>query len=255
MNSDALVVAHMGFSEEYPRNTLPAIQKSVEAGADVVEIDVQYTKDGHLILIHEPDFSEYYAGSGRPREMTLAEVKAIDAGVAFDPRFAGETVPTLAEAMDLIRATPLSACVELKVEPTDDPEYVVHLVTTFFDARDDWGRFVVNCDDWDLLAMLKAEDRRYRIVPDADIRSYGGDIGALVDDVVGIGADGVEHRHRDLNRELVGELHRICVPVWAWTANEERDIDRVYDLGCDAVLTNRPDLASAIRARSGVTKL
>jgi len=100
-----LVIAHRGDSAHRPENTLASFASALECGADLVELDVQLTKDGHVVVIHDPTVDRTTGGHGRVGELTLREVRALSAGYPerFGSDFAGERVPTLAEAMGFLR--------------------------------------------------------------------------------------------------------------------------------------------------------
>jgi glycerophosphoryl diester phosphodiesterase len=93
------IVAHRGDNGAAPENTIAAIESAFRAGADHVEVDVRSTADGVAVLMHDATVDRTTDGTGKIRKMTLEQAKALDAGSWFDPRFAGETVPTLAEAL------------------------------------------------------------------------------------------------------------------------------------------------------------
>lgn len=98
------VVAHRGgVGLGVPENTLPAIQKAIETGAQLVELDIRETSDGHLILMHDTTVDRTTDGSGRVDEMTLREIKELDAGGWHSERFRGIEVPTLEEALNLMK--------------------------------------------------------------------------------------------------------------------------------------------------------
>src|SRR5215471_13671861 len=94
------ISAHRGYSSDFPENTLPALGAALEAGADVAEIDVRLTRDDKLVLMHDTTVDRTTDGSGPVREMTLAEVKRLDAGSWFVRKFAGTRVPTLDEVLE-----------------------------------------------------------------------------------------------------------------------------------------------------------
>ncbi len=98
------VVAHRGgVGLGVPENTLPAIEKAIEAGAQVIEIDIRATKDGHLVLMHDETVNRTTDGRGRIDELTLDEVKALDAGSWYSEEFAGTKVLTLEEALEAMK--------------------------------------------------------------------------------------------------------------------------------------------------------
>jgi glycerophosphoryl diester phosphodiesterase len=98
-----LVIACRGDAEHAPENTLPAFESAIAKGADGVELDVHLTADGHLIVHHFYDLGATDDGAGLVGEHALAELRALDSGSWFDPRFAGTKKPTLAEVLELCR--------------------------------------------------------------------------------------------------------------------------------------------------------
>ena len=95
-------IAHRGASAAAPPNTLAAFEKAMELGADGVEFDVHLSADGVVVVIHDFNVDGTTDGSGRVAEMTLAQLKQLDAGSHFDPAFAGERIPTLEEVLEAV---------------------------------------------------------------------------------------------------------------------------------------------------------
>jgi glycerophosphoryl diester phosphodiesterase len=100
-----LVIAHRGDSAHRPENTLAAFASALEVGAELIELDVQLTADGHVVVIHDGTLDRTTSGRGAVNERTLAEVRALTAGYPelFGKRYSGERVPTLAEALAFLR--------------------------------------------------------------------------------------------------------------------------------------------------------
>jgi glycerophosphoryl diester phosphodiesterase len=101
-NSKVDVIAHRGEHIECPENTMPAIEKAIALGVDWVELDVRTTKDGHYVLMHNSSVDATTNGKGEVAELTLAEIRSLDAGVRR-PNFKGTRVPTLDEALAALR--------------------------------------------------------------------------------------------------------------------------------------------------------
>jgi glycerophosphoryl diester phosphodiesterase len=99
-----VVIAHRGEHRAHPENTLPAFQAAIDAGADYFELDVRTTSDGRLVLMHDAKVDRTTDGAGAVREMTFDQIRALDAGAKFDPRFAGTKVPSFEEALALAHA-------------------------------------------------------------------------------------------------------------------------------------------------------
>ena len=95
------IVAHRGSSADSPENTLAAVRRAIDAGATAIEVDVRTTKDGHLVALHDATLDRTTDGTGAVNDLTLAEVKKLDAGGWFDAKFRGEKVPTLKEVLAL----------------------------------------------------------------------------------------------------------------------------------------------------------
>ncbi|WP_109831979.1 glycerophosphodiester phosphodiesterase [Reichenbachiella versicolor] len=110
---DFKVVGHKGASGYAPENTLASFQKAIDLGADMIEIDVHYTKDGEVVVFHDEEVSRTTNGQGLIHEFTLEEVKQLDAGSWFDPAYAGEEIPTLEETLDLIHGK-LECIIDIK---------------------------------------------------------------------------------------------------------------------------------------------
>src|SRR5262245_58517167 len=126
-----LIIAHRGDSAHRPENTLSSFASALELGAEIVEFDVQLTRDGHVIVIHDHQLERTTDGRGSVRQKTLQELRALSAGYAarFGDRFQGERIPTLAEALGFLRDRS-KAMIEIKSDSvTDDAEGGVEALT------------------------------------------------------------------------------------------------------------------------------
>ena len=103
-------VAHRGASGNYPENTLIAFQRALEISVDEIELDLHSTRDGHLVVMHDAAVDRTTDGTGAIGELTLAEIKALDAGGGFAEQFRGERVPTWEEALDLVQGKVDAQC-------------------------------------------------------------------------------------------------------------------------------------------------
>jgi glycerophosphoryl diester phosphodiesterase len=116
-----LIIAHRGDSSRCPENTLAAFASAMEAGADLVEADVQLTGDGHVVVIHDATVDRTTNGKGDVRRLTLPEIRALSAGYPsrFGPQYAGERIPTLAELLAFTRGR-ARVMIEMKPESVTD---------------------------------------------------------------------------------------------------------------------------------------
>ena len=117
--SCVLLGGHRGDRKHYPENTMPSFRAAAALGCDAIETDVRMTRDGHLILIHDRDAARTTNGFGPVDQMTLREIRALDAGAWKDPAFAGERIPTVEEFLDFVQTTDLLINWELKEYPAE----------------------------------------------------------------------------------------------------------------------------------------
>jgi glycerophosphoryl diester phosphodiesterase len=112
-----LVIAHRGDSENRPENTLASFESALTVGADLIELDVQRTRDGHVVVLHDGTLERTTNGRGKVFEKTLAEVKAVSAGYPerFESRYSSEKVPTLPEALEMLKGR-TRVMIEIKKE-------------------------------------------------------------------------------------------------------------------------------------------
>lgn len=116
--SEILLAAHRGDLKNYPENTIPAFKAALDAGMDMIETDIHMTKDGELVIIHDHNTLRTTGFDGVVNEMTLAELKALDAGSWKDEKFTGTRIPTVREFIELIKDTDMLVNWELKDYPT-----------------------------------------------------------------------------------------------------------------------------------------
>jgi glycerophosphoryl diester phosphodiesterase len=108
-------VAHRGFSENYPENTLLAFQKAIDAGADGIETDLRLSLDAQPVIFHDDDLERITGLRKKPEELTLEELQALDAGSWFDPKYREEKIPSLDDLLQLCGG---KATLILEVKPT-----------------------------------------------------------------------------------------------------------------------------------------
>lgn len=157
-----LLGAHRGDRYHYPENTMPAFRAAVEMGCDAIETDVRMTKDGHLVLIHDRDTLRTTGVHAFVDELTLEELRALDAGSFKGEAFSGERIPTVEEFLALVRDTDMIVNWELKEYPSDfagDRAY--RTADRLIEMIDDFGladRSLMNSFSQKLLDYI---DRKY----------------------------------------------------------------------------------------------
>ena len=230
----AFIASHRGGGAMAPENTLPAISAALAAGFDYVEVDVALTADRQPVLMHDATVDRTTNGHGRVSTLTLAEVKALDAGSWFDPAYAGTPVPTFAEFLDVLAASGHRALIEMKGQwDAAAVEAAVAELTT----RNLERRVAVSSFDARTLAMAGAAST---VLPRLFI------LRQLPDDVVRAATEATVRgliiaRRALLERpELVDELHAAGIRVVVYTLNSDTQWDAVTALGVDGIVTDDP---------------
>jgi glycerophosphoryl diester phosphodiesterase len=229
------VTAHRGHARAAPENTLSAIRKAIESGADYVEVDVQQTADGVAVLLHDRDLKRVASVSRRLDELTYDEVRKLDVGRWFDPAFAGERVPTLEEAIRLCRGR-IKMNLELKV--FGPSRRLAREVARLVREHDFESDCIVTSFRSD--ALTEARQQNPRLRTGLIVAHALGDVSRLEVEVLSVR---VEH----LTDRLLRAAHRRGMEVHVWTVNEARQMARLIKRGVDNVLTSDPDLAIRVR--------
>jgi len=239
----ALNLAHRGASAYAPENTLAAFRLAAEMGADGLELDAKLSRDGAIVVMHDATVDQTTDGSGRVSDLTLAELKRLDAGSKFGPKFAGERIPTLEEVIDAV-GDRLIVNVELTnyASPGDGLEFkVVDLIAK--SGRAD--RLMVS--SFSPLALRKVKRRAPRVAcglvyaPRDPIYRRRAWFAFLI--------PGLEAHHPQysmIDAAAVRRFHARGQKVNTWTVNDEADMRRMIDAGVDAIMTDKPDVLKRI---------
>ena len=236
-------VAHRGASGNYPENTLLAFRKALEIGADEIELDLHSTKDGHLVVMHDATVDRATDGTGAIGEMTLSEIKALDAGSAFGERFRGERVPTWEEALDLVQGK-VGLNVHLKEggDPAGDYERKVAGPLRGFGMVES---SVVTCRD-ESVGILAAIDSRIECrifradrTPEEYIRKS-----------VEMGLRTMQPGRDITTREFVDKAHAAGRMVHVFYADTAEEMRAFIVIGVDGILTNYPERLKTVLAEA-----
>jgi glycerophosphoryl diester phosphodiesterase len=226
-----IVCAHRGASGIAPENTLASLQAAIDTGAMMVELDVQVTSDNALVVFHDEHLDRTTNGHGDIRECSLNDIRSLDAGSWFDVRFAGEHVPLLEEALNVIKGRvylnieikPLTASVQAIINAgmTD------HTVFASFDHH--------------ALLFIKSIDPHLRTialnVPDDERLPHEVARECL--------ADGYGCSVEELTPERVEDCREHNIPIGVYTVNTPAELEYVIDVGVQGVVSNYPDVIMA----------
>ncbi len=237
-----LIFGHRGASAYAPMNTLPAFEKAVELGADGVELDVHLSKDGQLIVLHDFTVDHTTNGSGYVRDMTLAELKTLDAGSKlFGEAFKNTRIPTLDEVFEAV-GHKLLINVEIKSESeiTDGVEQrVADCLLRHTMAR----RVIVS--SFNPLAL-----RRFReIMPSVPIGYLYAPDYHFFDEVMDALPHEARHPHHSIiDMSYMQWAHQHGYRVNTWTVNDPARAVELHKFGVDMLISDKPDIiGEAIR--------
>jgi len=234
------VIAHRGASLRAPENTMAAFRLALEQGADGVELDVQMTRDGELVVIHDETLDRTSSGSGYLFQRNYAEIKGIDAGGWFSPEFAGESIPRLSDVLDLMQGSHRTLNIELKT-----------------------GMVIYDGIEQQLVSLLS----RYRGI-DVIISSFNHyslrtlkslapelPIGALyMEGLVEpwlyaerLNAYSLHPLYINIIPELLTGCRNAGIALFPWTVDKPEDMKRMLLAKVDAVITNDPMTLLSLR--------
>jgi glycerophosphoryl diester phosphodiesterase len=213
-------IAHRGASGEglAPENTLAAIEKAMEIGVDLVEVDIQVTADGHPVLVHDRRVDRTTNGRGLVDTLTLDQVRRLDAGNGFSDRFRGEKVPTLQEAIDLVRKRAV-LLIETKTE--ESAERAVSVI------RSMRAQSYVMIQSF-LAPALRAVSSLDRRIPTSFLMTGGEAVmrrpTGAVKRIHKVGANAISLHYRAARPAMIEAFLARAMGFWVWTVDEEDDM-------------------------------
>lgn len=247
------VIAHRGASAYAPENTLAAVDKAAELGISWVENDVQRTKDGELVVLHDDnlkrttDVEQVFPDRApwKVKDFTAAEIARLDAGSWFSPKYAGTRVPTLERFMDRLELHHQKLLLEIK-----NPELYPGIERQTLKVLDDEGwldphhlasRLIVQSFGADSIRTV--HDLRPAVKtgflgtpPEADLAGYAAF------------ADQINPSYSSISRGYVASVHALTGPhgrpmeVFTWTVNDSDTARLVAGYGVDGIISNKPDV-------------
>lgn len=255
-----LAIGHRGASAQAPENTLAAIDRAAELGVSWVENDVQRTKDGKLVVIHDDSLRRTtnvadvfpHRSPWKVKDFTAAEIARLDAGSWFGSRFAGTRVPTLTRYMRRVEHNHQRLLLEIK-----NPELYPGIERQILKVLGDegWldrqhlaGRLIVQSFGAGSLRTV------HKLAPAVRTALLGT---PRVADLPGCAdfADGINPSQGSISRNYVAAVHSVTGPhgrpltVFAWTVDDKESARRVARYGVDGVISDKPDVVrTALRA-------
>lgn len=239
MNERPLIEAHRGDSSTYPENTLSAFRGAVLSGADSIELDTHLSADGVWVVMHDVTLERTTDGTGDIRALPYSAIACLDAGRWKSPRFAGERVPTLDDALRLARDSGVPLNVELKTSSVGREHGRA------------FGTFLRQTGLQNAVAVVSSFDEEILLgvrqtAPECALGMLGSDREAL-EKATTHAMEWVHLQYRAATPECVAAAHAAGIRVMVWTVDTPDSAARYAELGVDRICTNRP--ADMVEAR------
>src|SRR5713101_2616754 len=235
-----LVIAHRGDSAHRPENTLVAFAAGLETGAAIVEFDVHLTRDGEVVVIHDDTLERTTDGQGKVNQMSLAEIRRFSAGYPkrFGSAYAGERVPTLAEALGLLRER-AHAMIEIKPEAvTEDAEGGIeaHVVEEVRRAGME--------KDVALISFDRRALRRCHAFAPGILRGHlfhkAATVGEMLEGAREVGSELIMPEKKLLSDELRDRAREAGIKVATWVVDDAEELRQLMRFELYGVGSNRP---------------
>jgi len=232
--TNVVVVAHRGLSAGFPENTLAAFRNAIDGGVDAIELDNRRTADGEIVVLHDETVDRTTDGRGRLSDVTLQELRALDAGRHAGDRFAGERVPTYQEVLQLTQESGVGLLLDIKESDRASHERIVSLTS----SHGATGRVIVG-------ARSVADLRAFRALSPG-IRALGfvPEVGSI-EAFAAAGADLIRLWPEWIDAEpgLVGRVHALGRPVWVTAgAMPQGELQALIGKRVDGILTDLPEV-------------
>lgn len=234
-------IAHRGFSSEYPENTLVAFKAALDCGVPMIELDVTLSRDRKLIVIHDDDLERTTNGQGPVNQHTLTELKKLDAGGWFHPRFAGERLPELAEVFDLVAG---KAFINIEIKPGvyeshHPPDAVEHQVVELARRKQAFASILISSFDVNVLQQLSsiADAPALGVLSphpaDSDVLKMCRSLNAL----------SWHPDQRILSPDQVEMMHSAGIRVLPYNASSTEEIARMKAMQVDGIFCDDPSIS------------
>ena len=235
MHESWLRIAHRGASGTAPEHTHPAFQRAIDMGVDMVELDVQLSRDEKIVVIHDDSVDRTTSGSGMVRNSTLAELKDLDAGSWFSPQFAGERILTLQELLALVAGR-----VRLNVEIKAPPDDWGVLVPALLDLLSEHGvteTTVISCFEPEALQAVRRFDPRIQV----GLLWHLPDLEEAWRRCAELRATSLHPFWMLASPEVLQAARQRGLRVLAWTVNGQDAINALVASGIDGIISDYPE--------------
>lgn len=241
MNERTAIFAHRGFSAAFPENTMVAFDAAEKLGVDGIELDVQLTKDGQLVVIHDSTLERTTSGTGNVADFTVAQLKQLSAGAWFASCFQNERVPLLEEVLEWAKGNKLKINVELK-STADQRERMLRKIIEMVGASGIANRIILSSFDHELIFRLAKE------LPKVETAAITlGTLHAPEQYLRTLGTTSWHYYFPMLSEEAVRRLKAKGFQLRAFGVHAAIDLHTAFSYHVTAIITHNPDMAIDLR--------
>lgn len=231
-----LIIAHRGHSLEVPENTTEAFRRAIELGAEMIEADVNVSRDGRLVMMHDPTLERTTDGAGPVSGATLDELAQLDAGGWFGTDFAGLRIPTVEETVELARDAGIWMCFEVKGGDAAEAEGIANALITLLVARNALGFAAMSGYNHDVLALAKRRAPELVLAPERLPDDVPVNAVTAISQARSLDAPIIQIHHRFLTTALVAAFHEADIAVWSWPTTDPAAIESSLAVGADGLM-------------------
>ena len=231
-----LSVAHRGHSIAYPENTLEAYRKAIELGVEMIECDVNITRDGQLVMMHDSTLDRTTTGSGHVSAATWDDIKQLDAGGKFKQEFAGVCIPSTEETLLLFKEAGIFSCIEVKGADADESNRIALGLVDLIVKHDMLDKTFLASYHHEALHHAQAKCPELLIGPERLPDDAPADPAEALRQANAFNAPVIQHQYTVLTAEVIRLLHENEIAVWSWSTTDELSMVFSIDLGADALM-------------------
>ncbi len=234
--SNPQITAHRGFSYAAPENTLYAFEKAIEADADYIELDVQQTSDGQLVVFHDSKLARTTNGTGELKDYTYDELQKLSSGEWFhrgDTDYSDAKIPLLSEVLELAENDIL---LNIEIKKTGNPEDTARKTVDLLREYDMIDSCYITSFSYSALKAAKQSEPKIKTALIANLSA-----GAVYTQLKYI--DALSLNYMFVTQSVISSAHRSGKRVFVWTVNNRADMERMLVMGADNIITDRPDIA------------
>ncbi len=236
-------IAHRGSSGSYPENTRIAFEKAIEAGVDMIEMDCQLSKDGHIVVIHDERLARTAGVRGLVKGKTLKQLKKLDVGAWFKKSFKGERILTLEEVMEIVTG---KVALNLDIKTNPQGSLGIELKILFILSHYDYlEQSIISSFDYRFLRRIRelGPECKIGIICDKDMKN--DPFQAAME----LKARAIQVHKSLVTPDFMAKSRELGLNTFVWTVNEVKDIEKLLSLGVQGIISDSPEKFLKVRHR------